>query len=177
MKQKPWCYLKLSSRGPSKLQVKIDREDLARLSQHSWRATRGTTGRLRVVTSIRTAAGSRSITLGRFLMKPSKSKQVYPRRFSEELDYRKENLVVCTLQERQRLLPKKKSETTSAYRGVSSTASGSWRAGIEVDGQSMNLGTFESEHEAALVYNKASKKYFGAMGYQNRIEKKRVRKS
>lgn len=166
-----WCYLKVH---PNK-KVKIDRSDLKRVEKHSWRVTFGTTGRARVVTSIRTPKGVRSLTLGKFLMNPRKGLQVYPRRFEQELDYRKENLIVCTLQERQRLLPKKRTETTSRYKGVSfmSTVK-KWRASIEVDGQAINLGDFKSETQAALAYNKGARKYFGAITYQNPVQKSKV---
>ncbi len=166
MTAEDWCYLSVSP----DLQVKIDREDLDRVSAHKWRATKGTTGRLRVVTSIRGPKGVKTITLGKFLMDPPPGKQVYPRRFNDGLDYRKSNLIVCTLQERQRLLPKKRSKTTSSYRGVSySKADGRWRAGIEVDGRSINLGHFDTEEEAALAYNAAARHHFGDMAYQNRV--------
>lgn len=150
--------------------VKIDREDLDRVSEYSWRVTYGTTGRKRVVTSIRGPKGVRSMTLGKFLMKPPKGKQVYPRRYQDELDYRKNNLIVCTLKERQRLLPKNRSDASSPFRGVSyDRASAKWRASIEVDGHSINLGQFKVEAEAALAYNKAAKKYFGNLAYQNQV--------
>jgi AP2-like factor (euAP2 lineage) len=166
MALKAWCYISVHPN----LKVKIDREDLDRVNEHSWRVTKGTTGRMRVVTSVRTPHGVRSVTLGRFLMKPPKGKQVYPRRFNDGLDYRKNNLIVCTLQERQRLLPKKRINASSAYRGVSySKSDGKWRAGIEVDGRSINLGHFESEDEAALAYNAAARKHFGDMAYQNQV--------
>lgn len=167
--QRSWVYITVHPNT----KVKIDREDLSRVSEHSWRITRGTTGRVRVVTSIRGPAGVRQVTLGKFLMKPPKGKQVYPRRFNEGLDYRKNNLVVCTLSERQRLLPKKRTKTTSHFRGVSySKSDGKWRAGIAVDGHSINLGHFSTESDAALAYNKAAKKYFGEMAYQNQVGRK-----
>ncbi len=110
-------------------------------------------------------------------MNPEKGKQVYCRRFNEGLDYRRENLVVCTMQERQRLLPKRKVQTSSQYRGVSfQKASKLWRAGIEVDGKNVNLGEFQSEDEAALAYNKAAKKFFGSIAYQNNVTRKYSRK-
>lgn len=169
MAAKPWVYISVHPN----LKVKIDKEDLERVSAHSWRVTKGTTGRLRVVTSVRTPKGVRSVTLGKFLMKPPKGKQVYPRRFNEGLDYRKSNLIVCTLAERQRLLPKKRINASSHYRGVSySKADNKWRAGIEVEGRSINLGHFETEDEAALAYNAAARKYFGDIAYQNQVGKR-----
>ncbi|MGZ3770576.1 MAG: hypothetical protein ACXVCP_13395 [Bdellovibrio sp.] len=175
MAQKKWCYITVHPN----VKVKVDKEDLERLEQHSWRITKGTSGRLRVVTSIRTPAGVRSLTMGKFLMKPTKGKQVYPRRFNEELNYCKDNLIVCTLKERQRLLPKNRKKSTSAFRGVSFIKSDDkWRAGIEVNGKAINLGNYKTEWEAALAYNKAALKYFGKLAYQNSIIKteKRTKK-
>lgn len=157
--------------------VKIDKEDLDRVSQYKWRVTKATTGRLRVVSNLPTKTGFKTTTLGKFLMNPPKGKQVYPRRFNQELDYCKSNLIVCTLKERQRLLPKKRSQNSSVYRGVSfSKTSKKWRAGIQVGKKSINLGEYKSEKDAALVYNKAAKKYFGSMAYQNSVTKRPSRK-
>ncbi len=173
MAQKAWCTVSVSGK-----KVKIDREDLERVSERSWRVTKGTTGRERVVTSIRGDDGSRTVTLGAFLKKPPKGKQVYPRRFNEGLDYRKDNLVVCTLQERQRLLPKKRTKTSSVYRGVSFMKSAEkWRAAIEVEGEAINLGDFETESSAALAYNKAARQHFGSMAYQNEISRSNRRRA
>lgn len=166
---KAWIYLTVHP----KKKVKIDKEDFNRVDEYSWRVTYGTTGRPRVVASFRTKEGVRQMTLGKFLMKPSKGKQVYPRRFNEGLDYRKDNLIVCTLKERQRLLPKKRTKTSSKYRGVSYLKSKSrWRAGIEVNGKTINLGNFKGEDAAAQAYNKAARKYFGTLAYQNQIGRK-----
>lgn len=166
--KKPWCYIEAT---PG-LKVKIDREDFERVSKHSWRAVKSATGRYKVITSLRIGSKVRSTTLGKFLMNPPKGKQVYPRRFVEGLDYRKDNLIVCTVQERQRMLPKRRSTTSSEYRGVSfSKTDKRWRAGIEVNGKSLNLGHFKTEAEAALAYNKAAKQYFGESAYQNLIKK------
>jgi hypothetical protein len=165
---KPWCEIEISG-----LKVKIDRDDLELVQSRKWRVTQSTTGRPRVVTSVRTKEGVRSITLGKFLMNPPEGKQVYPRRFNDGLDYRRSNLVVCTLEERQRLLPKRRVETSSRYRGVSyQKSTGKWRAGIQVDGKTINLGEFDSENEAALAYNKAARAHFGDLAYQNSVGRK-----
>lgn len=173
MKSKKFCYIKVKPR----YKVKIDVEDLKRVSPYTWYVTKGTTGRLRVVATVRTAQGSKKVTLGKFLMKPPKGKQVYPRRFNEELDYCKSNLIVCTLKERQQLLPKKRIKTSSIYRGVSFVKKvKKWRAGIEVKGRAINLGNYATEDEAALAYNAAARKYFGPLAYQNPVGKKHLKR-
>lgn len=172
--KKPWCTITVS---PG-LKVKIDKEDLLRLSQHTWRAIKSSSGRYKVITSLRVGKVVRSTTMGRFLMAPPKGKQVYPRRFLEGLDYRKDNLVVCSTKDRQRMLPKRRSKTSSQYRGVSfSKTDRRWRAGIEINGKSINLGHFKSEPEAAWAYNKAAKEHFGELAYQNQIKKIPKRKN
>ncbi len=157
--------------------VKIDKDDLEKVQSRKWRVTKSTTGRFRVVTSVRTKEGVRSITLGKFLMDPPKGKQVYPRRFNDGLDYRKSNLIVCTVGERQQLLPKRRAQSTSKYRGVSyQTATAKWRAGIQVGGKTINLGEYDTELQAAEAYNQAAIKYFGEHAYQNITHKKHDRK-
>jgi hypothetical protein len=173
MAGKAWVYIPVHPN----YKAKIDRSDLQRVSEHSWRVTKGTTGRMRVVTSIRTKSGVKNITLGKFLMNPPKGKQVYPRRFNEGLDYRKNNLMVCTLSERQRQLPKNRMKATSSYRGVSfSRADRKWRAAIEVEGHAHNLGHFKTEHLAALAYNAAARKYFGKSAYQNQVGRRNYKR-
>lgn len=65
------CYLLIQGH-----RVRIDEEDLARVTRLKWRITTGASGRIRVVTSKRTPKGVRSQTLGKFLMNPPLGKQV-----------------------------------------------------------------------------------------------------
>ncbi|MCC6277748.1 MAG: hypothetical protein IT289_07540 [Oligoflexia bacterium] len=171
---KRWRFLKIG-----KNKVKIDSEDFDRVSRHKWRIrTRKDTSKLTIITSVHTSKGARNISLGHFIMNPPKGKVVYPRRYFEGFDFRKDNLIVCTIQERQTMLPKKRSQASSNYRGVSySKKNKRWRASITVKGRSINLGDYSTEASAALAYNQASKRYFGDLGYQNTITRKSNRRS
>ena len=162
-----------------KHKIKIDSEDYQRVCQYTWRIRRrDDSKKLSILTSIRTEDGVKNVSLGKFLMKPRNGKMVYTRRFLTGFDYRKENLIVCSLQERQTMIPKQRKDTTSKYRGVSySKTSKRWRAGITVKGESINLGDYKLENSAALAYNLAAKKYFGENGYQNTVIKSKSRRS
>lgn len=165
-KSKPWCYIPVN-KG---YRAKIDAEDFDRVTKHTWRVIRKDSGRLKVVTNIVTPNGNRQVSLGQFLMKPPKGKMVYPRRFMDGLDYRKSNLIVCTMKERQRILPKSRRHGTSRFKGVSYVQSlKRWRSSIKVNGKSISLGVFESEADAAEAYNRAAQEHFGDMSYQNPV--------
>ncbi|MGE0762370.1 MAG: AP2 domain-containing protein [Bdellovibrionales bacterium] len=164
VKAKSWCYIPVN-KG---YRAKIDAEDYDRVMQHTWRVIRKDSGRLKVVTNIMTNKGNRQVSLGQFLMNPPKGKMVYPRRFMDGLDYRKSNLIVCTMKERQRILPKSRHHGSSRFKGVSYIQSlKRWRASIKVNGKSISLGVYESEFEAADAYNRAAREHFGDMAYQN----------
>lgn len=168
MKSKPWCLVPV--RPDTK--AKIDKEDYDKVMKHTWRTVTKESGRQKVVTNIYDNKGrNRQISLGQFLMKPPKSKMVYPRRFMDGFDYRKENLVVCTMQERQRILPPSRNHGSSKYKGVSYiTSRRRWRAAIKHNGQSITLGLFKNENDAASAYNKAAIKCFGSDAYQNQLD-------
>lgn len=164
-----WKYIPVNQ---GKFKAKISSEDFESVSQHSWRTITTGSGRMKVVTTISTPKGSRQVTLGAFIMRPPKGKQVYARRFIDGFDYRRNNLIVCTMKERQRILPKSRNHGTSSYKGVSYfKKTKKWRAGIRVNGQSIHLGFFDREVSAAEAYNQAAKEHFGVDAYQNQIKK------
>jgi len=85
------------------------------------------------------------------------------------LDNRRDNLRICTHQQNLRN-QKSPSNTSSQYKGVRwHKTSKKWQAQIKINGKSKYLGSSDSEKEAALMYNKAAKKYFGEFAYLNVI--------
>ncbi len=175
MEKKNWCYII----AHPNLKVKIDSEDLKRVSTKKWRVVTGMTGRQKVVTSFRKVNKVTTISLGKFLMNPPKGKQVLPRRLTNDgLDYRKRNLVICTIKERQRMLPKRRTPATSSFRGVSFVPGlERWRARIEVEGMTLSLGQYDTEVEAATAYNLAALEHYGPRAYQNPVRKGRKKRA
>lgn len=89
----------------------------------------------------------------------------------DKLDNRKKNLRVCTNQQNcmNRAIFK---NNTSGYKGVVQDKRKkieTWIAIIRVNYQRKALGSYLNKKEAALVYNKAAKKYFGDFAYLNKV--------
>ena len=84
------------------------------------------------------------------------------------LDCRRKNLRHATrLQNILNAGPRKNG--ASKFKGVEANRK-KWRARIRLDGVRVNLGTFDTEEQAALVYNKHAKKLFGEFAYINQVE-------
>lgn len=169
-----WCYVELKNGD----KVKIDKEDFERVCQHQWYIIQQRNqGKKQAVTNIKIKGAFKQVTLGRFIMKPKKGQYVYPRRSREILDYRKENLIVCTMRERQIMLPKRRGACSSTYKGVAWEGSrNKWRAHIDIKGQTRTIGYFAEESDAARAYNKKAKELYGDMAYQNNVQNLKSRR-
>lgn len=82
------------------------------------------------------------------------------------LDNRRSNLRPCTKAENNR---NSRPWAGKKYKGTSKNYKG-WRAMITVNYERKYLGTFSSEEEAAMVYNKFALKHFGEFAYLNPIQ-------
>lgn len=87
------------------------------------------------------------------------------------LDNRLSNLRLCTLKENVRNTPIRK-DSYSGFKDVTKRSDSKgrnkiWKARINPDGKTIELGLFYSAIEAAVAYNKAAKKYFGKFAYLN----------
>lgn len=85
------------------------------------------------------------------------------------LNNQKSNLVVCNRLQNAQNRSKSKNKS-SRYKGVSRRSNGKWRARIRVNYQGINLGTFNTEREAALAYNQAAIKYHKQFALLNQVE-------
>jgi hypothetical protein len=77
------------------------------------------------------------------------------------LDCRRRNLLVLPQNEVQRF-HRVRRDSASETKGVSFGPSARWSARILVDGQPVNVGTFDTQEEAMVAYDNAIRKHFGS---------------
>ncbi len=136
----------------------VDDEDYAILSLFKWYAHKKR-NTYYAVTNIVLNNKQITLQLHRFLLNAKKGQQSdHINRYS--LDNRKCNLRFCTHSENQMNRYSNKN-STSKYKGVSwHKASNKWCAKIRFNGESIHLGVFKNERDAAKVYDKKAKELF-----------------
>lgn len=83
------------------------------------------------------------------------------------LNNQRSNLRICTQQQNIYNSRKSCSNKYSKYKGVHLTKYLTWHAEIRKDGKSINLGTYETEIDAAKAYDKKAKELFGEFAHLN----------
>ena len=164
---KTWRYLHIF--GGYK--VKIDKEDFDKIQGYNWKIRIRETGRTTVKAMLWDKNNyGKYVSLARLILNPPKDKVVC-HKTQDTLDYRKENLVVTTIRNKQRMQKKRTTSVTSIYKGVSLEKNvGTWRARIKIDDINLSLGSFDNEADAARAYNKAAAKYYREFAFLNKIE-------
>ena len=94
------------------------------------------------------------------------------------LNNQRYNLRQCTTSQNGGNNRKQRNKTLSKYKGVSKYSSvvrkKNWYATVKKEGKPYYLGTFETEREAAIAYNKKAKELFGEFACLNAISPKEV---
>lgn len=150
----------------------IDVADWPLVRAHTWHACSYGRNSWRAETTLRVNKRSIHIRLHRLLMGLTKGDgKCVDHINGDGLDNRRSNLRVCTRHEN--LCNRRKfvdDRTTSRYKGVSwHTKENKWRACVKVNGRQIELGHFDSEAKAAVVYNQAASKHFGTFARLNVI--------
>lgn len=146
-----------TSRG---MVILIDDEDYNLVSQYTWTVCKGKKN-----TTYYATTGSQKISMHRLLMGfPLK----VDHKGGDGLNNQKYNLRACTPTQNNRNTRKRRTTTTSQYKGVDWKADHRrWRAQIKLDGKNLHLGYFDTEHAAAQAYDQAALIYFGEFAHLN----------
>jgi hypothetical protein len=145
----------------------IDDEDWPRVYRRIWYAVKAERTEY-AATNIH-HGGKRTIRLmHRFLMNATDPKVVVDHKNRNGLDNRKENLRMATTAQNVVNAEKKRGKFTSKYKGVSRDGK-KWRAQIKINRKAHNLGSYDTEEEAAIVYNERALALWGEFAKLNKV--------
>lgn len=143
----------------------IDDSDYPAIAPFKWRLSRRSGHYLYAVTSVGPHHSLLQLSMHRVVLQAPKGVHVDHINHNG-LDNRRANLRLC--RHFQNLgnqgLAK---HNTSGFKGVHRTTSNRWRAGIQIRGRSVHLGTFYNPIDAARAYDDAASYYFGDFAWLN----------
>lgn len=143
----------------------VDEADFELVSKFTWTAF----VRPRVSYAMRRDENRRAIFLHRLIMGAPEGTQVDHEDF-DGLNCRRYNLRLCTNTQNQRHMRKWSSPTSSRFKGVSwDKKNKKWEVKIRVNRQTIHLGRFLSEEDAAQKYNGAAESMFGDFAHLNTV--------
>lgn len=145
----------------------IDDEDFELVSQYTWCAHKGRISYY-ALTNIRINKRNVTLPMHRLILglKYGDPRQV-DHQNHDTLNNQKHNIRICNHSQNQanRIAQK---NGTSKFKGVYwYKRTKRWMARIWISGSTRFLGYFINEHDAALAYDVAAKKYFGEFAYLN----------
>lgn len=147
---------------------KIDLDDVEKVSQYRWFSKTAQNGEPYCYSHY---SGNKKIMLHRFLMglQPDDG-MICDHSNRDTKDNTKANLRVCSRAENNRNAKKNIRGVKSKYKGVTKRPSGRFGVYINFNKTTKCLGTYDTEEEAAIVYNKYALQLFGEYANLNIIE-------
>jgi hypothetical protein len=144
----------------------VDEEDYERLSEWKWHAT--TSGnyaaRSKWDSSIK---NNRRVLMHREVLNYFGDLDVDHINMNP-LDNRKENLRI--IEHQKNCFNRPQLGGSSRFKGVYKTKTGRWRAEITINYKRMNLGTYDTQEEAAKAYNVTAVSLVGEFAYLNPVD-------
>lgn len=142
----------------------VDDSDFARVICYKWYAYPEQGGHWYAVRDMRNNGKRQFVSMHRFILAPPPG-VVVDHINMDGLDNRRENLRLCSHAENMRN-HKKMLNTISRFKGVTWECN-KWRVRINSNGKLLHLGLYESEEDAARVYDAAARKFYGEFARTN----------
>lgn len=139
----------------------VDDEDYERLRSYTWYVSGNHSSVFRYSTEY-----GQFISIAKDVMR--KSYQMYDHKDRNPFNNRKENLRPCSIQQNNCNKVKYKKNASSKYKGVHLLKKNNkWSVNIQVNGRNIHIGSFHSEDNAGIAYDRAAIKYFGEFAVLN----------
>jgi len=137
----------------------VDEQDYARLSKHKWHALkRG---------GLWHAVRQKGIYMHRVILDAQKGQEV-DHIDGDGLNNTRSNLRFVSRQQNMMNSRKKSALASSKFKGVWWDRNlRKWRAGINLDGDCVHIGLFDSEEDAARAYDRRAREAFGPFAHLN----------
>lgn len=164
------AVLIVNSKRHGIFRILIDPEDWESVSKRGWNASSRKKGhKFYFKSHVRLGVGIyRQIYLHRFIMNAPEGVDVDHKNTLDYLDNRRFNLRFSNDYQNMRNMRKTTRPTSSRFKGVSAYRKlGKWRAYIYVDARFKSLGLYNTEEEAARVYDAATLKHYGEFAHLN----------
>lgn len=148
----------------------VDDEDFEWLNQFKWFAAKSK-GNYYAHRSVRLKKGEnqKTIRMHREIMNTPVGMET-DHMDHDTLNNQKCNLKICTvLQNSKNKIIHKKKKNGIKYKGVDKSSANSYGAHIYYNGKSLHLGSYRTEVDAALAYNKKAIELHGEFVYLNKI--------
>lgn len=143
----------------------IDDEDFERVSKFKWHVKVDTHTNY-AARNVREGGKHTGLRLHRFVLGINNPKISVDHRNGNGLDCQKHNLRSCT--QEQNAANRRKQVSSSRYKGVTwFKRLGNWAVKLQAQNQSIYVGNFASELDAALAYDVAARKHFGEFANTN----------
>lgn len=140
----------------------VDDEDYEKVSKYKWCAKKVRYGGFVAVGKI----SNKVIYMHRFIMNTPKRMDT-DHWNHQKLDNRKENLRICNRHQNM-ANSKPRKNCTSKFKGIYwHKRRRKWNVSITRNGKRLNLGYFDNEIEAAKIYDKKAKEFFGEFALSN----------
>lgn len=139
--------------------VLVDNKDFQKLNKLRWTLHTGNY----------VYARNRHILMHRFILNVTNRKLQVDHIDHDTLNNQRKNLRICNNQENH-YNQRKRKNTTSKYKGVYwNSTKKKWQVSVKIKEtyKTKNLGRFDNEKEAALVYDEYAKKYYGKFALLN----------
>lgn len=143
----------------------ISKESLSKVENFKWFTKKSKNGSFYVYSH---ASGNKKFIIHRLIMNVDDQNILVDHVNGDTLDNRIENLRLATKLQNN-VNSKKRKNSKTLYKGVTIRPSGRFGCYINNKGKSVCLGTFDTQEEAGLAYNKMAKKLFGEFAKLNEI--------